>query len=179
MAQDTSPIFEMASNITLSGFYSSTLHFVTWFPTRNGATDLPPDIQLMSTSSGDLVIDLSGYFSGIADNYLDTLHSDYAFVITPQPFVKSLHQQNAEVTPTAAWDFALYPNPTRDMLTLHFDNDAIKDVAIFDVSGRCVAKYTLVSSPLLQIPPNRLANGAYWVQVIVGENMKTKKLIIN
>lgn len=168
-----------STSITLSGFYSSHPHYVTWFPTRNGATGLPPDIQQMSTSSGDLVIDLSGYFNGIADNYLDTLHSDYAFVITPQSFIKSLHQQNAEVTPTAAWDFELYPNPTRDMLTLRFDNDAIKDVAIFDVAGRCVAKYTLVSSALLQIPTNRLANGAYWVQVIVGENIKTKKLIIN
>ena len=81
--------------------------------------------------------------------------------------------------PTTGWDFELYPNPTRDMLTLRFEDDAVKDVAILDVSGRYVVRYAMVTSPLLQIPTDGLAKGAYWVQVIAGENIKIKKLIIH
>ena len=169
--------------ITLSGFFSLHAHYVTWFPTRIGATDLPPDTEfpnvLMSTVDGDLVIDLSGHFGGIADNYLDTLHSDYAFVITPEPFFKRLNQPDAVAEPPADWDFTLYPNPTRDILTLAFSDDAIKDVELLDVSGRRVARYPQVASPLLQIPTEPLAKGAYWVQVSSGVNWKTKKLILH
>jgi len=65
------------------------------------------------------------------------------------------------------------------MLTLRFEDDAVKDVAILDVSGRYVVRYAMVTSPLLQIPTDGLAKGAYWVQVIAGENIKIKKLIIH
>jgi len=172
-----------ATSITLSGFFSSHPHYVTWFPTRNGDTDLPPDTEfpdvLMSTSSGDLTIDLSGYFNGIANNYLDTLHSDYAFVVTPGPFVKSLAPDAIVTEPEAGWDFALYPNPTRDLLTLSFADDTIKDVALLDISGRIVARHQNLVTQMLQIPTGSLAKGAYWVRVVSGKKMKVKKLVIH
>jgi hypothetical protein len=171
------------ASITLQGFFSSHAHWITWFPTRTGMTDLPPDTEfpdvLMSTSSGDLTIDLSGYFNGIADNYLDTLHSDYAFVITPQPFFKRLHQLADETVPADGWDFVLYPNPTRGLLILGFSDDVIKDVFLLDVSGRRVASYSNVNFQRFHISTEQLAKGAYWVFVSTGDQSKTKKLIIH
>lgn len=40
-------------------------------------------------------------------------------------------------------------------------------------------EYPNLTTPLLQIPTDHLARGAYWVQVISGGNAKTKKLIIH
>ncbi|MCB9183432.1 MAG: T9SS type A sorting domain-containing protein [Flavobacteriales bacterium] len=169
-------------SITLSGFFPLHAHYITWFPTREGMTDLPPDTEfpetLGSDINGDILIHLDGYFNGIEDNYLDTLHSDYAFVITPQPFVKSMAHVETEAEVESGWDFALYPNPTSDKLTLAFADDTIKDVALVDVSGRRVARYPNITSPVLQIPTDRFARGAYWVQVTSCGNIKTKRLII-
>lgn len=171
-----------SASIMLSGFFSSHPHYITWFPTRTGATDLPPDTDetpLMSTANGDLMIDLSGHFNGIADNYLDTLRSDYAFVITPQPFVKSLPPSDVGLEPLVGWDFALYPNPASDMLTLRFSDESTKEVTLLDVSGRRVARYSNVTTPLFQMPASQFVKGAYWVLVETGENRKTRKLIIH
>ncbi|HRD52376.1 MAG TPA: hypothetical protein PKY96_06980, partial [Flavobacteriales bacterium] len=111
-------------SITLTGFFPLHAHYITWFPTRIGAADLPPDTEfpdvLMSTSSGEITIVLSGHFNGTEDSYLDTLHSDYAFVITHQPFVKNLQQVDEPETPEDSWDFLAYPNPTRGVLMLRF-----------------------------------------------------------
>lgn len=172
-----------SASITLTGFYPLHAHFITWFPTRTGATDLPPDTEfpntLESTETGDITIDLTGYFNGTSDNYLDTLHSDYAFVITPQPFVKNLHQPDSVAERAVGWDFALYPNPTRDMLALRFTNDTTKDVTLIDVSGRRVAWYPNVTSMLFEIPTGDFAKGVYWLQVVFDGNSKAKKLIIH
>lgn len=174
-----------SASITLTGFFPLHAHYITWFPTRTGSTDLPPDTEfpntLMSTAAGDLTIDLSGHFNGIADNYLDTLHSDYAFVITPQPFVKSLVLPHAEDPSSieAGWDFTLYPNPSRNMLTVGFSDESVKEVALMDVSGRCVARYSNITSPSLQIPTDQCARGLYWVMVGSSDKRKSKKLIIH
>lgn len=172
------------ASITLSGFFSSHPHYITWFPTRIGATDLPPDSDdspIMSNVNGEIMIDLSGHFNGIADNYLDTLHSDYAFVITPAPFVKSLQLPPTTEAPSteASWDFELFPNPTRDMLYLRFRDEAPKDISVLDVSGRPVASQTNITATAHYLPLQQLAKGAYWVRVTDGRNMKSKKLIIH
>ncbi|WKZ64861.1 MAG: T9SS type A sorting domain-containing protein [Flavobacteriales bacterium] len=171
-----------SASITLSGFFPLHSHYITWFPTRIGATDLPQDSEFPSTlqsdANGDIVINLDGEFNGVDNNYLDTLHADYAFVITPGPFVKSLAQDAVETETDTDWDFSLYPNPTRDLLTLSFADDTNKDVALLDVSGRIVARHQNIVTLMLQIPIGPLAKGAYWVHVTSGDNMKVKKMII-
>jgi hypothetical protein len=172
-----------ATSITLSGFFSLHAHYITWFPTRIGSTVLPPDTEdpepLMSTVDGDLVIDLTGQFNGIADNYLDTLRSDYAFVITPQPFFKMLNQPDVHVEPTVDWDFSLYPNPTRDLLTLGFSDEAAKEVILLDVSGRRVWLDQNITTVTTQVPTSQFAKGVYWVYVATADGRKVKKVIIH
>lgn len=172
-----------SASITLSGFFSTHAHYITWFPTRTGMTDLPPDTEfpdvLMSTSSGDLFIDLTGHFNGITDNYLDTLHSDYAFVVTPWPFVKSLTLDAVEDAPDAGWDFMLYPNPTRDLFAIVFDEESSKEMVVLDLAGRRLLQLTNITATRLQLSASRFAMGAYWVQVTSNGRVKTKKLIIH
>ncbi len=171
-----------ANTITLSGFFSTHAHYVTWFPTRTGSTALPSDTEesepLMSSVNGDLVIDLTGQFNGVADNYLDTLHSDYAFVITPQPFFKSLNPLNTEVV-AAEWDFLIYPNPTREFFTLLFGDEAAKEVTLYDVSGRQVWREAYITTTSTTVSARQFAPGVYWVHVATAEGRKIKKVIIH
>lgn len=173
-----------SASIALEGFDPAQTYFVTWFPTRTGAVDLPPDTDpenpVALEPDGLLHIDfLPDLFHAIEDNYLDTLHSDYAFVITPVPFVKSLHQLASTDQTVPGWDFDLYPNPAHDMLQLGFVDDEVKDVVLLDVADRRVASFTSVTQQMLQIHVGQYAKGVYWVRVSSTGHQKMKKLILH
>jgi hypothetical protein len=112
----------------------------------------------------------------VANNYLDTLHSDYAFIIAPQPVVRGMHAGSAELS--AAWDFTVYPNPARDAFNLYFHDDSPKEIILWDLVGKRVAQASHVTSPNYQLPVDQLAPGAYWVKVNNGQFSKVKQLII-
>lgn len=134
-----------------------------------------------SSTTGTLKLDITGYIGGITNNYLDTLRSDYAFIIAPEFFLRSTpYSPVAEEPPVpSGWDFDMYPNPTRDALFLRMHDDIPKDVVILDVIGRRVITRANVSSTIFQLPVGQLAQGAYWVRVEDGANARTKKLIIH
>ncbi|MBK8499520.1 MAG: T9SS type A sorting domain-containing protein [Flavobacteriales bacterium] len=161
-------------------FEPGTYH-VSWFPTRMNSTVHPPDAEV-STLFGTtlLYIDLEGQFGGIDNDYLDTLRGDYAFIITPEPFVKSLPFQAVadDVVAEGSWDFGIYPNPARNGFTLRFQDETPKEVMILDLSGRIITRKAGVTTANLQFPELRLAQGAYWVRVADGLHQRTKKLIM-
>lgn len=117
--------------------------------------------------------------AGVLNNYLDTLHSDYAFVITPEPYVKSLRLPETPapiVEPD--WDFIIYPNPSRDVIQLVLPNEAHLVLTIYDMQGRIVLQKRGIQGARHQITVDRLAPGAYPVLLTNGINSKMKKLII-
>ena len=98
-----------------------------WFTTRlNGTpTDIPTDHQDLD-GDGSVTLDLSSRpLGGVLNFHLDTLHADYAFIISPEPLVK---RRSGNPTGTIAtdipkmWDFTLYPNPAREEAWLRFEN---------------------------------------------------------
>lgn len=175
----TPPNPSTSAYLNLPGFEPGD-YYLTWFPTRLNSTVHPPDGQVSTSFSGTIALNLQNQFGGIANDYLDTLRSDYAFIITPEPFVKGLRlPQVVEGEPTdLRWDFTIYPNPAHDVFRLNFHNDAPKEVSILDVSGRLVASYSGVTGTTIQLPQTRLPQGAYWVRVSDGRHRRTKKLIM-
>lgn len=173
---------DMAS-LTLRGFFPLHAHYVTWFPTRIGATDLPPDSEfpntLQSDANGDIVINLDGEFNGLANNYLDTLHSDYAFVITPGPFVKSLTPDAVQAESGQDWDFILYPNPTRDGVWLRLKDDSPRTIEVFDALGRSIVSHMNITDATHYLDMTKAAKGLYWVRVSSGESFRTKILLFH
>ena len=169
-----------STTITLTGFATNTPLFITWFPTRLNSTLHPPQDTLMTTT-GALRLDLSGYLGRTANNYLDTLRTDYAFIITPGFFEKSMLTPPMIESPLVdtVWDFELYPNPARDILFLHFTDDRPKSINVFDVAGRQVITQAKVTATTHNLVTGTLAMGSYWVQVSNGEHRKVKKLIIH
>lgn len=114
---------------------------------------------------------------GIANNYLDTLHSDYAFIITPTAEYKSMTYSDETDTLDGGWDFGLYPNPADDELNVALP-DSPADITIYDLSGRRVSSWGSLSGPLVRLSIGQLSPGVYSVRASDGTHTKVKELII-
>lgn len=168
--------------ISLHGFIPNTDYHITWFPTWVNSEVQPLDTVWPSTATGDLLLDLStAPFGDTISHFLDTLHADYAFIISPEPFAKSFrptaYTNDADIE--SAWDFLLFPNPASDAFFLRLPDDTTNEVVVLDVAGRIVLRRANWSGRLLRLPTSGIAMGAYWVRVRNGMNEKTKKLIIH
>lgn len=169
-----------SSVMTLTGFRRNSPYTITWFSTRTNSTVFPPQMDTTSNNSGELTVDLGVYFGGIANNYLDTLQSDYAFIVTTAPFTKSRHVNTGEAPKSeVAWDFELFPNPTTDQLFLNFVDINPKWIVIFDVSGRRVFSQSSVTSRIHTLNVGHFAHGVYWVRVDDGLHRSVKKFIVH
>lgn len=170
-----------STRITLGGFSSNTPLYITWFSTRMDSTAHPPALVDTTSATGTLTLDLTGYLGGTANDYLDTLRSDYAFIITPTFFEKRLPPRPFLDQPLAEseWDFTLYPNPGHDVIYLRFSDDLPKSISLLDIAGRQVMTRSGINAPTFNLYTAHLAMGPYWVLVSDGERRKVKKLIIN
>jgi len=169
------------TSITLPGFQTEHDYFVYWFPTRMNTetSDLPTDYT-DDLDDGQVLLNLSSKpLGGILNNYLDTLHADYAFVISPVPIVKSLIHTNEDPLPNkTVWDFALFPNPARDGAWLRFEDDTPKDIAVFDAMGRSMARAESITEMTFHLNLSEAAKGLYWVRVSEGIHTKTRRILI-
>ena len=77
------------------------------------------------------------------------------------------------------WGFILFPNPAHDEFFLRLTDDAPKDIALYDLTGRRVFSLNKVVGFTHSVPVSQLARGAYYVSVSEGFRSKTKKLIIH
>lgn len=172
----------VSNSLVLPGFQSGIPLHVTYFPTRMDTTALPDD-QIDSTGTGIVTLDLSSEpFHGIANNYLDTLHSDYAFIIAPQPVVRGAWEPPNDIVSAVGreLDFVLYPNPAYDGVSVLFSSDGVnRDVTLYDMTGKRIYARSNVSERVVPIAIGALAKGAYCVRVHEGDRTKMKTLIIN
>lgn len=176
----TSPL---AQSITLSGFAPGD-HHISYFPTRMNTAICPADDDILgggSTIELDLDDPTSAALNCVQGSLLDTLHGDYAFIITPEPLVKSLRLTLLPVQTTVdvGWDFSVYPNPAHDEIYLQLPDNALKDIVLHDLAGRQVGVWYSVKGPVQTLPVDQLAKGAYWVRVFDKTSSRTKKLIVH
>ena len=170
-----------AQTIALHGFQPGLDYHISWFPTRMNMSELPDD-QLDPTGTGTVTLDMSSEPLGsIANSYLDTLHADYAFIITPQPIQKMAEAEGADDTGDSHPDgsFDMYPNPADNTVTLLFPADeGARDITLYDLTGKRVLSLTQVTDPLVQLPTGHLGRGVYCVRVFDGGTSRTKTLIL-
>ena len=155
-------------------------YYITWFPTHTNTVIAPTD-AIDGSQTGSVTLDLSSApLGGHINNYIDTLHSDYAFIISPGPFVKSDHGP-VEVDATIAqdaWDFVIYPNPTADMVHVESRNALIEEISILDLTGRVITTRTQLNTAKIQLDVSGLAKGAYWIRGSSGSDSRTYKFIL-
>ena len=151
---------------------------ITWFPTHTNTVIAPTD-AMDGSQTGTVTLDLSSApLGGHVNNYIDTLHTDFAFIITPEPFVKSMETISETAAEPNLWDFSIYPNPAQDAVSLGFTDASPKEVMLFDLAGRAILTQENVTALVTWVSLDRLARGIYWVRVQNGIHVKTKKLII-
>jgi len=73
--------------------------------------------------------------------------------------------------------FTIYPNPTRDMVTVSAPSESLKEVRIADLTGRTVMYQSFRSEIKLDL--ESLPEGLYLVMVESGENRQVRRLVIN
>jgi len=178
-----------AQTIVLPGFAANTNFKVSYHPTRVTMTDLPDDqIAPNANPFGIVTLNLNsaplnGAFplalTGTFRNHLDTLHSDYAFIVSTDLVKRLDPQADVSVIPALEWDFSLYPNPARDGFNLRFASDATRSIELLDLSGRTVRSWAAITGIEHSLPTAGLAQGAYWVRATEGVNRKTRKLLIH
>jgi len=170
-----------AQAITLPGFQQDEELHLTWFPTRMNAP-VPPDATVTANAYGEVALDFSALqMNGIANNYIDTLHSDYAFVLSPQPVLRRADVPNEQaVQPSTTWDFTMFPNPATDVLHVQMQANVVaNELVLFDLNGKRVLQRSGPIAPSMDIPTGHLSKGSYAVMVTAGVNTKIRILIIN
>ena len=73
-------------------------------------------------------------------------------------------------------DVKMYPNPANDLLNFDTNSSENIDVQIFDILGKSVLRLEKV---LNSINISELKSGIYFVQITIGAEKTTKKLIVN
>ena len=161
---------------TIQGFQPGLDYHVSWFPTRTNTTVRPVD-YVDASQTGLITLDMSSApFAGVFNNYLDTLHSDYAFIISINPVVRSM-VGGVGVTATD-WDFAMYPNPTNDDLFIRLQDDTRKDITLYDYSGRQVQISHRAEGRVVHLSTGNLARGTYCVRVSDSRRSIAKTVIL-
>lgn len=62
--------------------------------------------------------------------------------------------------------FFVYPNPSKNVITLNGLNDiSVESVVVVDINGAVMASYKDINTPALDMNINHLANGMYFVQI--------------
>ncbi len=72
----------------------------------------------------------------------------------------------------------IYPNPARDLINIKTDIE-IDNVSIIDINGQIVNSFNCISTENYSSNIKYLPNGTYFIKVVVGNNIITKKFIID
>lgn len=76
----------------------------------------------------------------------------------------------------AATDFAVYPNPTKNVVNISLKNHNIETIAVADVLGKTVLSET-VNSKEAKVDLSQLSKGLYFVKATAGKQQQTFKII--
>ncbi len=94
---------------------------------------------------------------------------------TPQVVARTLADLTADVAENTIKGFAMYPNPTKNVLTITTAQNLDKNVQIFDILGKQVLNTVLTGSTL---NVSNLNTGLYLIKVTEAKSTITRKLVI-
>lgn len=76
-----------------------------------------------------------------------------------------------------AKSFKLYPNPFKDELFLSSDSKTIKEINIFDFSGKLIKKIENINAKNYRLDASYLITGNYMVTIKTEDGVETYKII--
>lgn len=72
----------------------------------------------------------------------------------------------------------IYPNPFSNKTSIYFNNNSQRIFKLFDMMGRTVRSFSS-SENIIDIYKEDLRRGIYFIQIIEGGSVQTKKIVIN
>ena len=75
-------------------------------------------------------------------------------------------------------DCKIYPNPFSDKTSIYFNNNSQRTFKLFDMMGRTVLSFSS-SENKIDIYKEDLRRGIYFIQIIEGGSIQTKKIVLN
>ncbi|MGB1041312.1 MAG: T9SS type A sorting domain-containing protein, partial [Flavobacteriales bacterium] len=72
----------------------------------------------------------------------------------------------------------VYPNPAKDIVSIE-SIKIVDKIVVYSAEGKMVISKNNFKSNLCSINVSHLENGVYWIRVISGETIITKKLILS
>ena len=94
------------------------------------------------------------------------------------PLEEQIEYVNMSEDPLVECDIQLYPNPSRGMVTITFENmDGEKQLSVINARGEIVYKNTY-EGEYAELNLSNQIQGVYFVQVVSRNNSLVKKLIL-
>lgn len=155
-----------ATNSTLDGGYLNT-----WSEIDNGETkEIVFKGSLQDCPDGEYNLNI--YYYNQRNGYLYPLDPN-----TNQGITFTLYTPSGSVENVAGNMVNIYPNPATSMVNIENDNE-IKDIAIYDVSGKQVISFTpQTETANVTININGINNGCYFVKITDALGTKVRQLI--
>lgn len=72
----------------------------------------------------------------------------------------------------------IYPNPAHDQLTIENTNSLIRNIRLYDLSGKTIQKVSNINQYQITIPLPEVKQGLYFISVTCDEGVITKKVIV-
>ena len=89
-------------------------------------------------------------------------------VASYEHFPVGIREHEANVT--------LYPNPTADQCHISAENNIIRTVSVFDLSGKLIRQVE-VNDQNVDLEMGALSNGTYFLQIVSDKGTTTKKVV--
>lgn len=91
--------------------------------------------------------------------------------------------EDNEITKTIVQNIKVYPNPVSEMATFEFEaeNNSIAEIGIYDIAGRLAYSQSNTvksGSNKLHLDLSELQTGSYVVQMVIGKNLYSSKIIV-
>lgn len=106
------------------------------------------------------------------------IYFDYNSPVVTNTFQTNFIQDTSATDTVNKKVFSLYPNPAGNLVNISA-NDSIKEVRVYDITGKTLLQKTFNSETRIALPTDNLATGTYFIQVKTQSGTTTQKLVKN
>ena len=149
---------QCASNITITGGYSTTLTQSSDWIVTAGSTTIP--------AAANVTLEATDYI---------TLNQDF-MADSSAVFLAQIVPCTLAVTQNGLSKFQVYPNPTSGLLNIKSINN-LTSVTIFDKNGRLLQTDQSIQSNEYQTNLDQFSNGIYFIEIVSDKEVSRQKII--
>ncbi|MGB1248101.1 MAG: M1 family aminopeptidase [Chitinophagales bacterium] len=166
------PFFETFLEVTINfdNFTDTTVRLFNHLPEQNWLFDTEAEITSIEIDPNNWILNQSTVTQNSGLSYDPSLvgnDSPDTIVVVPPP-VSVVELEN---------NVSIYPNPTKDVLHIEWEEDIFLTINVYDATGRKMD--VAYSHEDITIYTDTWIDGIYFVEIFDGKNRVTKKIVKN